>query len=118
MAIETQDRGSYQKHTTSGPDGHTFVMENSFAEITTSSNMETTMVPIVQQQNSFYCPNANHGKSNKEYRRSCILQARNDKIYVNGGWRKEDQLKWCIVRKEVVFNHDLCVNAFIEDALP
>jgi hypothetical protein len=27
-------------------------------------------------------------------------------------WRTEDELKWCIVRREVVFDHDLCVNAF------
>ena len=93
-------------------------MENHFVEITTSSNMETTMVPMVQQQNSFYCPNGKHGKSNEEYCRGCIEQARDNKIHVNGGWREEDQLKWCIVRKEVVFNHDLCVNAYLEDALP
>ena len=54
------------------------MVEDRFVEMTTSSNMETTMVPMVQQQ----------------------------------------ELEWCIVRKEVVFNHDLCVNAYLEDALP
>jgi len=57
-------------------------------------------------------------KSNEEYYRIYIEQVRNDNIHVNIGWRKENQLKWCIVRKEVVFNHNLCVNTFTEDALP
>jgi hypothetical protein len=118
VATETQDRGFYKKHTRSWPDGNTSLVEDRFVEMTTSSNMETTMVPIVQQQNSFYCPNAKHGRSNEEYCRSYIGQATNDKIHVNGGWRIEEQLKWCIMRKEVIFNHDLCVNGFKEAALP
>lgn len=118
LATETQDRESYTKYTTSDSEGRTFMVEDSFVEITTGSNMETTMVPMVQQRNRFYCPNGKHGKSNEEYCRSCIEQARDNKIHVNGGWRDEGQLKWCIVRKEVVFNHDLCVNAYLDDALP
>jgi len=94
------------------------MVEDRFLEITSRGNVETTMVPMVQQQNSFYCPNGKHGKSDEGYCRSCIVQARDDKIHINGGWREEDQLKWCIVRKEVVFNHDLCVNAYLGDALP
>jgi hypothetical protein len=58
MAIEAQDRGFYKKHTVSRPDDRTFMMDDRFVEMTTSSDMETTMVPIVQQQKSFYCPNA------------------------------------------------------------
>ncbi|KAL9108066.1 MAG: hypothetical protein Q9187_008345 [Circinaria calcarea] len=116
IATETQDRGSYRKHTTNDTDGRTFMVEDRFIEITTSSNMEITIVPITQQRNSFYCPDAKHGKSSEEYCRSCIGRARDDGISGYGGWRKEDQLKWCIVRKEVVFNHDLCVNAFLEDS--
>ena len=118
LATETQDRGCSRKQTTSDPEGHTFMVEDRFVEITTSGNMETTMVPMVQQQNFFYCPNGKHGKSNEQYCRSCIVHARDNKIHVNGGWREEDQLKWCVVRKEVVFNHDLCVNSYLEDALP
>ncbi|KAL2068580.1 hypothetical protein VTL71DRAFT_14917 [Oculimacula yallundae] len=115
-ATETQDRDSYQKQITSDPEGRKFMVENHFVEITTSGNMETTMVPMVQRQNFFYCPNGKHGKSSETYCRTCIEQARDNKINVNGGWREEDQLRWCIVRKEVVFNHDLCVNAYLEDA--
>ena len=118
LATETQDRGSYRNHTTSDSNGRTFMVEHNFVKITTSGNMETTMVPMVQQQNFFYCPNGKHGKSNESYCRSCIEQARDDNIHVNGGWREEGELKWCIVRKEIVFNHDLCVNAYLEDALP
>jgi hypothetical protein len=113
IATETQDRGSYEKHTTCGPDGRTFMVEDRFIEIPTSSNMETTIVPVTQQQNSFYCPDAKHGKSNEEYCRSCIDRARDDGISGYGGWRVEDQLKWCIVQKEVIFDHDLCVNAYL-----
>ncbi|KIW34055.1 uncharacterized protein PV07_00857 [Cladophialophora immunda] len=115
LATETQDRGSYRKHTTNMPDGRTFMVEDRFVEITTSSNTETTMVPVTRQRNSFYCPDAKHGKSTEEYCRSCIGRARDGGISVSGGWRTEDQLMWCIVRKEVVFDHDLCVNAFLED---
>jgi hypothetical protein len=118
VATETQDRGSYSKNTTIDSDGCTFMEENRNVEITKSSNVTTTMVPIIQRQSSFYCPNEKHGKSNEAYCRSCIVQARDDKININGGWREEDQLKWCIVRKEVIFNHDLCVNAYLEDDLP
>jgi len=115
LATETQDRGSYRKHTTSGSDGRTFMVEDRFLEITTSSNMETTIVPVRQQRSSFYCPDARHGKSSEEYCRSCIGRARENGISGFGGWRTEDHLMWCIVRKEVVFDHDLCINAFLED---
>jgi len=118
LATETQDRGSYRKHTTSDSNGRTFMVEHNFVKITTSGNMETTMVPMVRQQNFFYCPNGKHGKSSESFCRSCIEQARDDNIHVNGGWREQGQLKWCIVRKEIVFNHNLCVNAYLEDALP
>ncbi|KAF9730054.1 hypothetical protein PMIN01_11987 [Paraphaeosphaeria minitans] len=107
QATETQDRGTYQKHTTTGADGRTFMVEDQLIDITTSSNMDVTMVPVTQQTNVFYCPDGKHGRSNEEYCRSCIDRAR---VSVNGGWRNEDQLKWCIVRKEVVVDHDLCVN--------
>ena len=112
LATETQDRGSYRKHTTSDADGRTFMVEDRCVEITTSGNMEMTIVPITKQKNSFYCPNGRHGKG---IGACCIDRARDDGISGYGGWRKEDQLKWCIVRKEVVFNHDICVNAFLED---
>lgn len=111
LATETQDRESYRKHTTNDTNGRTFMLEDRFVEITTSSNMETTMVPITLQTNAFYCPDAKHGESSEEYCRSCIGRARGTLQY--GGWRKKDQLKWSIVRKEVVFDHDLCVNAFL-----
>ena len=117
MAIETGDRDSNRKHTVSWPDGRTFMVEDHFVEMTTRGNMETTMVPISQQRNSFYCPNGKHGKSNEEYCRSCAGQAADAKINVNGGWRNEEQLRWCIVLKEFIFDHDLCVNAFTADAL-
>ena len=115
LVTETQNRENYRRHTTSGPDSRTFMVEDRFIEITTSSNTETTIVPLTQQRNSFYCPNAKHGKSSEEYCRSCIGRARDEGPIVYGGWRQEDQLKWCIVRKETVFNHDLCVNAFLGD---
>jgi hypothetical protein len=47
LATETQDRESYRKHTTSDPKGPTFMVEDHFVKIITSSNMETTMVPVV-----------------------------------------------------------------------
>ncbi|KAL5438306.1 hypothetical protein PMIN06_010285 [Paraphaeosphaeria minitans] len=106
-ATETQDRGTYRKHTSSGPDGRTFMVEDRFTEIAASSNMEITMVPITRQTNVFYCPDGKHGRSNEDYCRSCIDRVR---VSVGGGWRNEDELRWCIVRKEVVFDHDLCVN--------
>jgi len=115
LATETQDRNSYRKHTTNRPDGRTFMVEDHFVEIETNSNIETTIIPITQQRNSFYCPNAKHGKSSEEYCRSCFGQARDDGKSGHGGWKKEDQIMWCIVQKEVVFDHDLCVNAFLED---
>ncbi|KAF2097199.1 hypothetical protein NA57DRAFT_77452 [Rhizodiscina lignyota] len=116
IATETHDREAYRRFTTSTPDGRTFMEEDRFIEITTSSNMETTIVPVTQQRNSFYCPDAKHGKSSEEHCRSCFGRARDDGKIGYGGWRNEDQLKWCIVRKEVVFNHDLCVNAFLGDS--
>ena len=79
------------------------MVENRFIEITTRSDMETTIVPVTQQRNSFYCPDAKHGKK------------RDDGISDIGDKRAEDELMWCIVRKEVVFDHDLCVNAFLEE---
>jgi hypothetical protein len=117
LATETQDRGAYRRHTTSDPQGRIFMLEDRFIEITTSGNIETTMVPVVQQKNFFYCPDGKHGKSDEFYCRSCTEQARDNKIDINGGWREEGRLSWCIVRKEVVFNHDLCVNAYLEDDL-
>lgn len=114
IATETQDRESYRTYTTTGPDGRIFMVEDRFLEMTTSSNVETTMVPVTQQRNSFYCPDAKHGKSSEAYCRSCVGRARDDGIPGYGGWRQEEQLKWCILRKEVVFDHDLCVNAFLE----
>jgi hypothetical protein len=114
LATETQDRGSYRKHTTNDSDGRTFMVEDRFIEITTSSNMDITIVPIIQQRNSFYCPDAKHGKSSEGYCRECIGRARDNGISGYGGWKNVDELKWCIVRKEVVFDHDLCVNAFLE----
>ena len=42
------------------------MVEDRLIEITTSSNMETTIVPVTQQRNSFYCPNVKHGKSSEE----------------------------------------------------
>lgn len=114
-ATETQDRGSYKKHTRTWPDGRTSMLEDHFVEIESSSNMEITMAPITQKRNSFYCPNAKHGKSSEGYCRSCIGQARDEGIPGIGGWRTEDELKWCIMRKEVIFDHDLCVSAFRKD---
>ena len=69
--------------------------------------MDITMVPVTQQTNVFYCPDGKHGRSNEEYCKSCIDRVR---VSVSGGWRKEDQLKWCVIREEVIFDHDLCVN--------
>ena len=115
IATETQDRESYRKHTTNDTNSRTFMLEDRFVEIATSSNMEITMVPITQQSNSFYCPESKHGTSSEQYCRSCVVRAKEDRNPGNGGWRTEDQLKWCIVRKEVVFDHDLCVNAFLEE---
>jgi hypothetical protein len=114
IAKETQERGSYRKHTTRWPNGHTSMVEDHFVEITTTSNMETTILPVTVQRNEFYCPDAKHGKSSEEYCRSCAGRARDQGIPGVGGWRTEDELIWCIVQKEVVFDHDLCVNAFRE----
>ncbi|GAM37724.1 hypothetical protein TCE0_029f07873 [Talaromyces pinophilus] len=85
-----------------------------FVEIESNSNMEITMVPITQKRNSFYCPNAKNGKSSEEYCRGCIRQARDNGIPGLGGWRTEDELKWCIMRMEVIFDH-LCVSTFRKD---
>ena len=115
IATETQDRSSYEKHTTSEPNGRTFMVEDRFLQLTSTSNTETTIVPVTQQRNSFYCPNGKHGKSSEEYCRSCFDQASTRGISGYGGWRGEEELKWCIVRKEVVFDHELCANAFLED---
>lgn len=76
LATETQDRKSFRKHTTNDTNGRTFMLEDRFIELTASSNMEITAVPVTL----------------------------------------EDRLKWCIVRKEVIFNHDLCVNACLEES--
>ncbi|KAH7347069.1 hypothetical protein BKA66DRAFT_601818 [Pyrenochaeta sp. MPI-SDFR-AT-0127] len=116
IATEAGDRDSYSKHTVKGPDGRTFMIEDRFIDMTTSSNMETTVVPVTQQRNTFYCPEARHGKSSPDHCWRCIGQAREDGIPGYGGWKQEEQLTWCIVRKEVVFNHDLCVTAFLEDS--
>lgn len=97
LATETQDRESYQKHTTSGPDGRTFMAEDHFIEITTSSDTEITINPVTQQRNVFYCPDAKHGKTTEGYCGSCIERARDKGSIGYGGWKIEDQLKWCIV---------------------
>jgi hypothetical protein len=114
MAIETQDRNFSQNNTVSDGKGRTFMLEGRFVEITASSNMEIMMTPMTLQGNTFYCPNGKHGKRDEEHCRSCIRQATEEGLSGYGGWRNEDQLKWCIVRKEVFFDHELCVNAFLE----
>lgn len=118
LATESRARPSHGRHTTNAPHGSTFMVEDSFIEITTSSNMETTMVPVTRQKNSFYCPHRKRGESDEDSCRSCIGQAFWEETDLKGEWRNEEELKWCIVLKEVVFDHDLCVNAFKEDALP
>ncbi|RYN15621.1 hypothetical protein AA0113_g12499 [Alternaria arborescens] len=117
LAIETQDRTDYRKQTTSDEDGRKFMLEERFVEITTSSNVETTIIPMTVQKNSFYCPYGKHGKSTEEYCRSCFQQARDDSIVGHGGWKSEEQLRLCIVRREVTFDHNLCVEAFLGDDL-
>lgn len=89
------------------------MVEDQFIEMETTSNIDITMIPVTQQVNSFYCPHAKHGKSSEGYCRSCFDNAKDDGISVNGGWKTEDELKWCIMRKEVVFDHDLCANAYL-----
>jgi len=115
LAIETQDRLSYRTHTTSEPNGVTFMEEGRFLQVTTSSNMETTIMPVTRQRNSFYCPNGKHGKSSEEYCRSCFDQANCGGISGHGGWKAEEELIWCIVRKEIIFDHELCANALLEE---
>jgi hypothetical protein len=116
IATEAQGRTPHREQTTCWSGGRTIMVESRFIEITTSSNMEITIVPVTQQRTSFYCPDASHGNSNGDQCRICIDWAIRKGISLNGGWRNEDQLKWCIVQKEVVFNHDLCVNAFLGDS--
>ncbi|EPE33311.1 POZ [Glarea lozoyensis ATCC 20868] len=118
LATESQDRRTYKKHTRSDLDRRTFMVEDRYVEMTTSGNMETTMIPMAHRRSVFYCPNGKHGKSTKENCSGCTKQASDGKVNVNGGWRGEDQMSWCIVRKEVVFDHDLCVNAYSDDAQP
>ena len=114
IATETQDRGSIERQTIKDTDGRTFMVEDRCIKMTASSNMEITIVPITQQKNTFYCPHAEYGK--EEYCSECTGWKKDDgKITGYGGWQKEDQIKWCIVRKEVVFDHDLCVTAYSED---
>jgi hypothetical protein len=115
IATETQDRDLYRKHTTTDPNGHQFMLEGRFVEITAGSNARITIVPIAVRKNAFYCPNGKHGKSNEEYCRSCFRQAGDDSIVGHGGWKSEDQLKWCIVREDTTVDHRLCVEAFLED---
>lgn len=116
LATETQDRSSYRKHTTSDPDGHKFMLEDRFVAMPVASNMEVTIVPVTQQKISFYCPHRRHGDGGRDFCGGCADMARNDRTVEYGGWKTEDQLKWCIVRKEVVFDHKLCVEAFQDTA--
>ncbi|KAH7410495.1 hypothetical protein DE146DRAFT_776188 [Phaeosphaeria sp. MPI-PUGE-AT-0046c] len=113
-AKETQERGSHQNRTTCWPNGHTSMLEGDFVDFTTSSNMETTIHPMTVQQNKFYCPDAKHGKSSEEYCRSCVSRVKGQVIPGVGGWKMEDEVIWCIVQKEVIFDHNLCINAFRE----
>jgi hypothetical protein len=114
IAKETQKRGSYRKHITCWPNGHTTILEDRLVESTTGSNMETTILPTTVQRNEFYCPDAKYGKSSEGYCRSCTGWVRAQGTPGVGGWRTENELIWCIVQKEIVFDHDLCVNAFRE----
>jgi hypothetical protein len=66
------------------------MLESRFTEITTSSNMEITTIPLTQQTNAFYCADAKHGKSSEEYYTSCIGRAKDGGIFGYGGWKKED----------------------------
>lgn len=77
--------------------------------------MELTMHPMLQKVNSFYCHNAKHGRSSEEYCRSCVVDAAERNVHGLGGWKSEDTLKWCIVRRELIFDHNLCITAFSED---
>jgi len=79
-----------------------FIVEDHSIEITISGNMETTIVPVIQQRNSFYCPNAKDGKSSEVYCQSYFSQVRDNEISGYDGWRTGDELTRCIVRKEVV----------------
>lgn len=84
IVTKTKDRNSYERATTSGPNGRTFMVEDRFIELTINSSIESTIVPVTQQRNSFYCPDAKHGKSNEEYYRSCVTRATENGISVCG----------------------------------
>jgi hypothetical protein len=115
IATETQDRDSHRKHTTNDTNGHQFMVEDRFVDITAKSNSKITIVPIAVQKNAFYCPNGKHGKSSEEYCRGCVREARENNVIGLGGWKSVEQLRWCIVRETVSYDHKLCADAFLDD---
>jgi hypothetical protein len=115
IATETQDRESYRKHTTNDTNGHQFMVEDRFVDLIAKSNSKITIVPIKVQKNAFYCPNGKHGRSTEEYCRSCLRQAKDDGMVGLGGWKSVEQLRWCIVRETISYDHKLCTEAFLDD---
>ena len=114
--VQNRDRKGFLgiwRNTIKGPDGAILMDESdNVSHFTTSGNVETTITPMILEQNLFFCPKGCHiGKSNGERCRDCVVWA---KTYNEGnvGWIKENYLKWSTVRKEVIFDHDLSVNAY------
>lgn len=116
LATETTDRSYGNNTTMSDPDGRTFLSAgHNFVEMRTGGHMEVTIRPITQQRAVFYCPDGRHEQTNQQDCRNCAVQAADDNLEGLGGWRNEDSLKWCIVRKEVIFDYDLCIDAFPDE---
>lgn len=74
---------------------------------TFGSEVEVTVIPVKIQESQWYCPTSEHQKE-----RGCYGDI---KWEISSGWRYQERSKWAVTQKEVVFDHDLCVNAYLEE---
>lgn len=80
----------------------------------TGSDWNTTVLPITLRRNVYYCPlGIDHPFSICHTYPKCRIDTMDHQG--KGGWKQEDTLIWSVVSKEIIFHHDICVNAYLEE---
>lgn len=80
-----------------------------FPEVLTDDRTNILPVSKIQQQSVCRHLAETHGINTQGDRWHCSNKT------VNGGASIKEVVEWSIVRREIVFDHDLCVNAFSDD---
>ena len=85
-----------------------------YLKISMRSDMEVTTAAIPQQDDIWACPTDAHDRDKCIHRGFHKNDKSEDLAQLGGDWRKQDIVRYHITRKEVTFDHDLCVNAYPE----